>query len=71
MTPSSSWPLFGAEKALGAAYWRSDSAKQRTLDVFQLLADDDPLVFDPVRLVHVPKIFYNFSRPVSFLQFLS
>ncbi len=44
--PGSTWPLFVAEKALGAAYWRSDQAKSRTLSIIQLHHDEDPVSFD-------------------------
>ncbi len=41
-------PAFEAERALGAAYWRSDTARRRTLSIIGHLNDADPVTFDPV-----------------------
>ncbi len=74
--PTASWSTYGAEKALGAAYWRSDAVKQRSFEIFELLDLDDPLTFDPVRSDSGNPIAPNWklgysceASPCSFLQF--
>lgn len=43
-------PIFQPAPALGAAYWKSPTAKERTLELISLLDGDDPVTFDPVSL---------------------
>ncbi len=39
---------FVAEKALGAAYWRSPAARARSLDIVRAIDASDPVTFDPI-----------------------
>lgn len=47
--PDSIRSTSAVEPALGAAYWKSSTARARSLDVITLLNADDPVTFDPVR----------------------
>jgi hypothetical protein len=49
MSLPESWPCFSAETALGAAYWRSDTSKSLTLELFELLDKEDFVTYDLVR----------------------